>query len=113
MLLKASVRTPIGSYVLHDGEWYVVKERSNIPDNTAIIQSLKDITILDNWTGLSMKLHQTSWEETVGIRSLTNKDDGTTHLYTLDGRRVNTKAPQPAGIYLKATGGKTRKVIVK
>ena len=111
--LKASVRTPIGSYVLHDGEWYVVKERSNIPDNTAIIHSLKDVSILDNWTGLSMKLHHTSWEETVGIRSLTNKDDGATRLYTLDGRRVNTKAPQPTGIYLKAAGGKTKKVIVK
>ena len=95
--IKATAKTPVGSYVLRDGAWYVVKERSAIPDNTALIYNMKDISILDHWTGPLMKMYHTPWEET-GIKPL-SRTDTTTHSYTLDGRRLTSK-PKRKGVYI-------------
>ena len=107
--LRATVKSPVGGYVLHDGVWYVVKERSAIPDNTALIYSFKDISVLDHWTGLSMKMSRIPWEET-GIQSV-RRDAVTPGLYTLSGRMVSNSESLPAGIYLKVAEGKTTKVV--
>lgn len=105
--IKATAKTPVGSYVLRDGAWFIVKDRSAIPDNTALIYSFKDVAILDSWTGPKMKMYHTPWEET-SIQTVTRRADVSTGFYTLDGRRVTTK-PNKKGVYI--THG--RKVMIK
>ena len=112
---NVSVRVPADGYVLHNGEWYVVKERPRAEHYSACIRKLDGITILPEWKGLTMPIHQTSWEEATNISLMKNAPttlpDG---IFTLDGRLVEpTLHHLRPGIYLRIVDGKAEKIIMK
>ena len=48
---------PVGALVLTDGKWKYIPDtesRYSIPRNTAYIQKISNLTVLDNWTGISL-----------------------------------------------------------
>ena len=109
---KVSAKVPEGAYVLHNGAWYVVKERPRLENNTAFIRNLSNISVLQEWNGPTMPLHQQSWEETTGISLPSSPNPAATlpdGIYTLQGHRLLT-TPQQPGIYLQVSRGQTRKV---
>ena len=118
----ASVKVPADGYVLHNGEWYVVKERPRAEHYSACIRKLDGMTILPEWNGLTMPLHQTSWEEVTAIQHPTpNTHHPSDGIYTLQGHKLSpsphlsplsTHHSRP-GIYLRKIDGKVKKTIMK
>ena len=124
----ASVKVPADGYVLHNGEWYVVKERPRAEHYSACIRKLDGMTILPDWNGLTMPLHQTSWEEVTAIQypspdthhptpDTQHPSDG---IYTLQGHKLSPNTQHlspnthhPKGIYLRKIDGKVKKTIMK
>jgi hypothetical protein len=113
-----SVKVPADGYVLHNGEWYVVKERPRAEHYSACIRKIDGIAILSDWEGLTMPIHNTAWEEVTNISSPSilqplpsSLPDG---IYTLQGRRISSiLSPLRPGIYLRVTNGKVEKIVMK
>ena len=98
-----SVKAPLKSYLLKDNAWHqVTSERPAVENYTALIQKAEDLTVLDEWNGITIpiavadKIAGTEYE---GAQS--------TKVFTLDGA-----AAQPRkGIYLEQKQGKTQKIL--
>lgn len=108
-LFITSATTPENGLVLKDGKWVIQNspnrdERAKIGDYSAYIKNIDNMTVLQDWTGVTLPVSS--------LLSSVNRidaDAGKPEFYSLDGIRYE-KEPE-SGVYVRVVDGKAVKVM--
>ncbi len=114
-MLITSARAPAGSFVLQNGEWNKVEstDRPRLSNYSAFITSADGIPVLETWNGVMMKINGASEGGGTGVGSIVHDGASAADYYTIGGRKVAGGNLGGSGVYIRKSGGETRKVRVR
>ncbi len=91
-------QAPVGYYILKNGVWTRLTVRESVDNYSAMISKVSTMTVLDDWTGVTMPIEGADDEMTV-IERITTKNPADGPVYDLNGRKVN--GSQSKGILIR------------
>jgi len=104
-----STQARAGHYLLKEGVWKRLTDREQIPDYSAIITKVVDMTVYESWDGATMPIEGADEEIRLGVEgTTTSKTTAPARYYDLQGRQ-NASA-KGIGIAVDAKGN-ARKVL--